>query len=241
MDKKDDLLNRATNPEQYDRQGISWKTEIGLDSPMRKFFWARIMKHCPDWQGRRVLDVGAGTGWALEEARKLGAAATVGVEPSANNLIFSRQLYPKIQMVRGPLEHYHGDLKFDRVLSVMSLPHIRNLGEAFEKIRRLLAEPAGEFVAIVPDYDYYRLQRHGYEVRIQDLNYCEYVTSIKRDLGTLVDIVRKEMAYVLAADGCGLQLKTAEPMPPSEELMEKLPKYKNYRGNVLTNFFKFTL
>lgn len=240
MSKQLGLLKRATNPRQYDRTDVDWAAEAAdLASPMRTFFWEQIMKHCPNWQGRRVLDIGAGTGWALEEAKRQGAESAVGIEPSAQNVRLSRRLFPRIHMIPGTFEQYRTIQKFDRIMSVMSLPHIGDLSEAFRKVKHLLAEPAGEFVAIVPNYDYYRQKRHGYEVQIEDLDSLSYVTSIKRPFGELVDIVRKEIAYVLAAEAAGLTLQSAEPMPPTEKLMAAEPKYAQYRDVPLVNFFKF--
>jgi SAM-dependent methyltransferase len=242
MNKQLDLLKRATNPLQYDRTEVSWEAEgKDLSSPMRAFFWEKIMQHCPNWQGRRVLDIGAGTGWALEEAKKLGADTVVGIEPAASNVRISRRLFPRILMVQGTFEDYRTIQKFDRIMSVMSFPHIGDLKAAFQKVRHLMAEPAGEFVTIVPDYDYYRRDRHGYAVTIEDLNSMEFVSSILRDFGEVVDIVRKEIAYVLAAEEAGLTLLAAEPMPPSEELISKVPKYGEFRGVPFTTFLKFRI
>ncbi len=240
MTGKSNLLDRATDPAQYDRQDITWRSESDLDSPMRTFFWQQIMKHCPDWQGRRVLDIGAGSGWALDEAKKLGASTTIGIEPSAQNVRLSKRLFPRIQMVQGTFEDYRTIQRFDRIISIMSLPHIRNLEEAFARVRLLLAEPAGEFVAIVPDYDYYKRARHDYQVEIEELDSLTYVTSIRRSLGELVDIVRKEMAYVLVGEQAGLQLTVAEPMPPSNQLITQIPKYRDLANTPIMNFFKFS-
>lgn len=233
------LVEMATDPAQYDRPDLNWNMEGGMESPIRQFFWKKIMQHCPEWEGRRVLDIGAGTGWAVEAARREGAVMSVGLEPSTRNLKLARQSFPGIKMLQGTLEDYGTMQKYDRILSIMSLPHIRNLKLAFQKIRHLLAEPAGDFVAIVPNYDYYRQRRHDYEVQLEDLNSLEFVTKIKRNFGILTDLVRKEIAYVMAADETGLNLEAAEPMYPSEKLISEIPKYGNLPNQAITNFFRF--
>ena len=192
----------------------------------------------PDWAGRRVLDIGAGTGWAVDEVRRMGASLSMGIDPSIKHFFLAQECYPDAFMVYSTLEGFKTRQRFDRIFSIMSLQHIDNLRLGMTKVHDLLV-PGGDFMAIVPNYDYFRLPRHGYEVEITEIDSLQYVTTIKRETGTISDIVRKEIAYVLAGDVVGLDLLEAKSMRLDDILIRQLPKYKNYRGNALFNFLRF--
>lgn len=107
-----------------------------------------------DLAGRRVLDIGCGTGGIdIELARKFGAARVTGVDIEAPNIELCRRraaeqgLADRIDYVLvrpGPLPFPDGS--FDAVFSKDSIIHIEDKETLFQDLHRVLA-PNGVFVA----------------------------------------------------------------------------------------------
>src|SRR3990167_3473733 len=146
------LFNRATDPFQYDLKETGWENEgVGLESPTRAHFWEYLKVYAKSWRGKKVLDVGSGIGWLINEVNKLGAIEAVGIEPSIKNVKLSKKYYPDTRTVNCRLEDFREKGKYDVIVGVMSFGHVADLDNAFEKVSDLLT-PKGELVIIVPDY-----------------------------------------------------------------------------------------
>ena len=133
MKNKSEIILRATNPSQYDLDGVSWEPTIGLESPMRVFIWKYLKPYSLNWQNKKILDIGAGSGWLLEEARKLGASKFTGIEPSKKNYEASKKLFPQIEMVNLPFEKFVPNEKYDVIVSILALSHILDIEMVFKK------------------------------------------------------------------------------------------------------------
>lgn len=72
--------------------------------------------------------------------------------------------------------------------------------------------------------------RFDYEIKIETLNNEEYAVQVTRgDEGTLSDVVRKIDTYRRLASNLGLIFIESTPLVPTENLLEKIPKYKIFK------------
>ena len=234
-----ELFTRASDQRQYDRDDVEWSAErISFASPTSVHFWEYLSSCSPSWLGKDLVDIGSGSGWLLDQAKQAGARHVVGIEPSRKNVELARRQYPHITTVLASLEEYSPSQNFDIAVAVMSLVHIGDLQEAFKKTHNLL-NPRGEFQAIVPDFDYFRRPRHDYEVSFEDIDADEYATMVKRPFGTLADIVRSIDRYRAVGNETGLRLVEDVPMPPTEKLMQTVPRYRGSAGKPMTHLLRF--
>lgn len=237
--KESQIYNRAINPEQYDLDDLGWETESGKESTRNFFFWEYLQKYSATWNAKDILEIGAGNGWILEEAKRAGAKSVLGIEPSVKNNELAKKARPEIKMVKTTLENFenHGK-QFDTILSVMSISHMNNVGEAFIKINSLM-NLNGEFLIITPDFEYFRIPRHDYNIKMEDINSKEYAIAISRPSGTIADIVRKDEVYIRAAQNMGWKLAEQVPMLPTEAYIAKAPKFGKYKDRAICQLFRF--
>jgi len=234
-------LERAIQPDQYDSGDILWAKEGRSESTRTKFFWEYLESYTKLWQGKTILDIGAGTGWLLVYALESGATKAVGVEPSKSNVIQGKQDHPNIELTQTTFEDYDSQgQQFDEIVAVMSFPHIADLDTAFVKIRSLLTED-GEAIIIVPDYDYFKTPRHEYLIEIQSIDDVSYAIAVTRPSGTLSDIVRKTEVYGRAAELAGLELVEDKGMTPTENQIINAPKFATVRDKAITRLLAFKI
>jgi 2-polyprenyl-3-methyl-5-hydroxy-6-metoxy-1,4-benzoquinol methylase len=99
------LLAEATNNKQYDQ--IAWsEIESGLESKngTRNFFFSVFNKKT--WKNKKVLDIGCGTGWLVNEMKKAGAKQVIGIDPSIKNITKGNCLFPKSQLYKHSIESF---------------------------------------------------------------------------------------------------------------------------------------
>lgn len=234
-------LERAIQPNQYDTGNVLWAKEGRAESTHTQFFWEYLEPYSKSWNGKTILDIGAGTGWLVARALKCGAAKAVGIEPSEKNVVQGKQDHPNVELVQTTFERFDGKNKqFDEIIAVMSFPHIADPGFAFSKIRSLLAA-SGEAIIIVPDYDYFQTPRHGYSIEKQLIDEESYAITITRPSGTLADIVRKTSAYKRAAKLAGLELVEEKEMKPTENQIANSPKYASVKDKTITRLLVFKI
>ena len=102
--------------------------------------------------GRRVLDLGCGTGYGSAHLSAAGAASVVGLDADARLLAYARRRFagPSVRFVTGNAEEAHGDLGlFDAIVAANLLAHLERPALAVEEAARHL-HPEGAFVASVP-------------------------------------------------------------------------------------------
>jgi 2-polyprenyl-3-methyl-5-hydroxy-6-metoxy-1,4-benzoquinol methylase len=231
-------FDRATDPTQYD--GLQWINEGLAHSTRTAFFWDYLEPLATTWEGKRVLDIGAGVGWLVGRALELGAAQAVGIEPSVDHVARGAIDHPQVELHQTTLEEYDAQGQtFDRILGIMSFPHIADLDAAFAKVRTLLADD-GEVVLVVPDYDYFRMPRDGYKIDIQEIDDDSYAVTITRSTGPLADVVRRTSVYEHSARAAGLVLRQEIAMTPTEGQIARAPKYELIRDQALTRLLVFT-
>jgi SAM-dependent methyltransferase len=106
--------------------------------------------------GRRVLDLGCGTGYGSAHLLAAGAAAVVGLDPDAASIAYARRRFggPRLGFIEGRAEALPAALsspeeRFELIVAANLLAHLAAPGEALAAVLRVL-ERDGSFVASVP-------------------------------------------------------------------------------------------
>lgn len=118
---------------------------MGLDGAPE---WPAIRAILPDLEGRRVLDLGCGFGWAARWMRSQGAVSVLGVDLSRNMIARAKAdtLDPAIEYRIADIETL--DLPegaYDLVFSALAFHYIRDFGRLARAIHGALA-PGGDLV-----------------------------------------------------------------------------------------------
>ena len=239
MTHLDTLLKQATDPASYDAPDTEWVIENGKDSSRQDIYREYFSPYRPDWLGKDVLDVGSGAGWLLNFFMQNGARSVQGIESSRKNVKASSVLYPNVSVICADFMTTKFDSQFDFITVVMVLTNIFDLEVVFRKLRSLMRDEA-KLVVIVPDYEYFKTPRHGYELDIAEINSQEYVIETTRPNSVLTDIVRKNDVYVVVAKASGLELIDSIPMIPTEAFSSQLVQYSEFRDQPIMHLLRFT-
>lgn len=110
--------------------------------------WQTLEPLLPDFNGKRVLDLGCGYGWHCIYAAQHGALSVTGVDISAKMLATARSKtsFPNVTYQQMPIEDiaFPPD-SFDIVLSSLALHYIRSFDEIAKKVNVCLS-PGGSFI-----------------------------------------------------------------------------------------------
>lgn len=232
------LFEEATDPQQYDLEGLSWEEMGSRNSPTREFFKSYLFSELHNLTTKDVLDIGSGTGWLLEEMREKGAQSITGIEPSEQNVALAKKAYPRVTTVLSSLEGFKTGEQFDIITSIMVMVHVSDVGKAMEKIADLLKQ-SGELHIFVPPYDYTKTPRFGYRLEIEHLNDNEYAVAVTRSNGTIVDVVRKVSVYEEAGKKVGLRLDKVIGMKLTVSLIQREPKYEQFKDVAIADYLIF--
>lgn len=139
------------------RQFMPWRKgpfqmgDVLIDTEWRSDYkWNRVSPHIADLQGKRVLDVGCGSGYHLYRMREAGAKFVMGIDPTA--LFFMQFLITQKMCAPEPIYYLPLGLEalppsygFDSVFSMGVFYHRR---DPFEFLRQLHAQllPGGQLV-----------------------------------------------------------------------------------------------
>lgn len=108
--------------------------------------WSGIQALIPDLDGRRVVDLGCGFGWASRWMRENGAASVLGVDLSENMLGRARidTSDAMIRYLRADLETLNlPAASFDFAYSALTFHYIRDFNRLVNMIHRALTPGAG--------------------------------------------------------------------------------------------------
>lgn len=108
--------------------------------------------------GKRVLDLGCGTGYGTAELAKTAAAAT-GVDVAQEAVAYAAEHYPGITFVRASATATGlDDASFDLITAFEVIEHLQDWRGLLAEAKRLLA-PGGTFLVSTPNREYYAESR----------------------------------------------------------------------------------
>lgn len=232
-------FERAVKHDQYDLEEVAWAKESHGESTRAQFFLEYLRPYLDSLKGKKVLDIGAGTGWLVKQAMDNGAVSAVGLDPSTANIKQSKAEYPGIEMEHITFEEYKPiDRKFDVIVAVMSFSHIEDVNGSFKKVRALL-ERNGQFILVIPDFEYNKIERFDYVIEKQPIDEESYAVAIKRPAGTIADIIRKTSVYERAAKVVNMKLVKEVGMKPTKKQIARAPKYESVKDMAITRLLEF--
>lgn len=228
----------AYDPSQYDKMESSW-AEVGSEESTRtKFYIEHLQPFFDSFRNKKVLDIGAGTGWLVDAANKHGATMAVGVEPSSRHVKIAQDRYAGASIVHNSFEEFYTNEQFDVVTAIMSLSHIEDLNRTFQKIEHLTAENAKLIIA-VPGFEYTRTPHAGCSsyTPVDDMSYIA-VTGCSGGQ-TITDMVRSNEVYEHAGRQVGFLLKNVIPTLPTEEQMKKSSRFIEAKNEEISTLLLF--
>ena len=109
--------------------------------------WHVLRNMFPDFEGKRVLDLGCGFGWHCQYAIEQGAQLVVGVDISEKMLAVAREkTSEKIQYICSAIEDISfSDNSFDVVISSLAFHYIEFFDNIAEKVKVYL-DIDGDFI-----------------------------------------------------------------------------------------------
>jgi SAM-dependent methyltransferase len=112
--------------------------------------YRRLARRFQPWRGKRLLDIGCGTGAWLTAANQLGAEPA-GIDISRVAIDACRGRLPHAELHCGPAERLpFADRQFDFISCLGSLEHFISPETALREMVRV-AKPSSEFLLLVPN------------------------------------------------------------------------------------------
>ena len=225
-----DLLLQAQDFSlQYDNSAMDWDIEGGAATPQRRYFSRHIDARPEEVYEKKVLDVGSGLGWFLQEALDKGAARVVGVEPSA---LAERTDVDGAEIVRATFGEFRSEEKFDFITFILSTEHMHPIQEILLKAKDLLA-PNGTICILTGDINAFSRQRFNNIVVAQELTPDqESVVRTERPtgFGTTIDIVRSMSYWNRVAQDVQLKITEHKPVVAEQDYIDQFPRYEEFRS-----------
>lgn len=129
----------------FDKYKKMSRSVAGLESAGE---WHELKKMMPNFQDKKVLDLGCGFGWHCRYAAEHGAKLVVGVDASKKMLQVAKEktTWPQIRYVEARIEDFdYRANSFDIVISSLVFHYIESFEDVCSKISRCLVQ-AGKFV-----------------------------------------------------------------------------------------------
>jgi 2-polyprenyl-3-methyl-5-hydroxy-6-metoxy-1,4-benzoquinol methylase len=104
----------------------------------------------------RILDIGCATGRLLYLLRERGFPSVTGLDPSQGCVDAARRLYD-VRVLQGSMSEFpETDERFDVIILIGVLEHIRDLDAAMRRVRSILAPKGLVYVEVPNAVDFYR-------------------------------------------------------------------------------------
>lgn len=192
--------------------------------------WQELEKMLPDFEGKRVLDLGCGYGWHCRYAAEHGAKEVLGTDISAKMLQTAkeRNSHSSVCYQRTAMEDLVFDEgRFDVVLSSLAFHYVEDFEALAANISKWL-KPGGDFVFSVehPVFTAYGSQDWYYNEAGEILHFPvdNYYYEGKRDAVFLGEPVRKYhrtlTTYFKALTGNGFDVTDMVEAGPPENMMD---------------------
>lgn len=137
--------NKYDDKSFFDKYSNMERSKSGLEGAGE---WHELKKMLPDFQGKRVLDLGCGFGWHCRYAIENGAKSVIGIDISQKmlNEARSKTKSEKIQYICMPIENIDfPDSSFDVIISSLALHYIQSFDDVLSKISKCISN-GGEFI-----------------------------------------------------------------------------------------------
>lgn len=195
--------------------------------------WHEFKEMLPDFQGKRVLDLGCGFGWHCRFAVENGAKSVIGVDISQKMLNAARDKTKSenIQYICMPMEDIDfPDNSFDVIISSLALHYIQSFEDILSKIRRCISI-GGEFVFSVehPIFTAQGPQDWYYDDKGNILHWPvdQYFTEGERKANFLGQEVikyhRTLTTYLNSLIKAGFEITEVVEPKPAENLLHSIP------------------
>ncbi len=214
----------------FDKYSNMERSKNGLEAAGE---WHELRKMLPDFQGKRVLDLGCGYGWHCRFALDNGAKSVIGIDISQKMLseAKSKTNSEQIQYICMPIEDIDFPVdSFDVVISSLALHYIQSFEDIVSKISKCLSK-GGEFAFSVehPIFTAYGAQDWYYDHEGNRLHWPvdQYFTEGMRKANFLGEEVTKYhktlTTYLNGLIKAGFEITgVVEPMP-AEGLLHTVP------------------
>jgi len=198
--------------------------------------WDTLQQLLPDFNGKRVLDLGCGFGWHCQYAIEHGAKAVTGVDVSEKMLTVAKEKTSStIRYIHMPIEEAAFDEQsFDVVISSLALHYIESFEQVARKVARCLVAN-GEFVFSVehPVFTAYGSQDWYYaeDGSIAHFPVDRYFYEGERTTNFLGENVVKYhktlTTYLQALIGEGFEITAVVEPQPSKHLLDTVTGMKD--------------
>ncbi|KAI7892754.1 methylase [Mucor mucedo] len=138
-------MNEYDNPEFFEKYSQMARSKFGLSKAGE---WHELKKMLPDFNDKRVLDMGCGYGWHCIYAAEHGAASVLGVDSSVKMVseARSRTDSPIIKYTVERIEEIDYPIgSFDVVISSLAFHYVASFDDIVLKVKKLL-DGGGDFV-----------------------------------------------------------------------------------------------
>ncbi|MDR3704662.1 MAG: class I SAM-dependent methyltransferase [Paludibacteraceae bacterium] len=123
---------------------------------VRTYGWASILRKSKISKAASILDVGCGSGHALQEMHAWGYTNLTGIDPFIEKEIF----YPSgVRIYKTDIYNYK-EQKFDLIMMHHSFEHMDNPSEVLTECYKLL-NPGGRILIRIPVVDCYAYRKYG--------------------------------------------------------------------------------
>ncbi|MCY6958337.1 class I SAM-dependent methyltransferase [Clostridium brassicae] len=195
--------------------------------------WHELRKMLPDFEGKRVLDLGCGFGWHCRYALENGAKSIIGIDISQKMLdaAKSKTKSEHIQYMCMPIEDINFPANsFDVVISSLALHYVQSFQDILSKTSKCLSN-GGDFVFSVehPIFTAQGLQEWYYDDKGNILHWPvdQYFTEGMRKATFLEEEVIKYhktlTTYLNSLIKAGFEITGLVEPKPEENLLYTVP------------------
>lgn len=226
--------NKFDDKKFFDKYSVLDRSKKGLEGAAE---WETLKKMLPDFQGKRVLDLGCGFGWHCRYAVENGAASALGIDISDNMVREAKKMTnsEKITYICLPVEEISFDAdSFDIVLSSLVFHYVEPFENICKKVRSWLSKD-GVFVFSVehPVFTAHGIQDWHYDGKKRRMHWPvdNYFSEGKRNavfLGEEVEKYHKTLStYINTLIKSGFEILEIEEPKPDKKALLNIPEMKD--------------